>query len=173
MTHHAAAPLAMPAVLVVRRAPAGRGCRPYLCQVGCTAPGVLRTSGRPATLVWPRQQPSCPRARFKPLSLVLSHHLYLHVLLLLKPGASYKLHWLIVRALIIIDDLVLIGHNLSDDEIIVHILSGLGTEYKELTVAIRARDLSLLFEELYDKLIDYETYLKREDRALNHLLLLR
>ncbi|RWV86547.1 hypothetical protein GW17_00051546 [Ensete ventricosum] len=41
MTHHAAAPLAMPAVLVVRCAPAGRGCRPYLCQVGCTAPGFV------------------------------------------------------------------------------------------------------------------------------------
>ncbi|RZS07866.1 hypothetical protein BHM03_00038766 [Ensete ventricosum] len=38
MTHHAAAPLAMPVVLVVRRAPAGGGCRPYLCQVGRTAP---------------------------------------------------------------------------------------------------------------------------------------
>ncbi|RWV88012.1 hypothetical protein GW17_00049940, partial [Ensete ventricosum] len=62
MTHHAAAPLAMPVVLVVRCAPAGRGCRPYLCQVGCTAPGVLRTSGRPAMLVWPRQRPGCPRA---------------------------------------------------------------------------------------------------------------
>ncbi|RWW07307.1 hypothetical protein GW17_00029317 [Ensete ventricosum] len=37
MTHHAAAPLAMPAVLVVRRAPAGVGCRPYPCQVGRTA----------------------------------------------------------------------------------------------------------------------------------------
>ncbi|RWW33698.1 hypothetical protein GW17_00001568 [Ensete ventricosum] len=38
MTHHAAAPLAMPIVLVVRRAPAGGGCRPYLCQVGRTVP---------------------------------------------------------------------------------------------------------------------------------------
>ncbi|RZR76354.1 hypothetical protein BHM03_00001087 [Ensete ventricosum] len=28
MTHHAVAPLAMPVVLVVRRAPAGGGCRP-------------------------------------------------------------------------------------------------------------------------------------------------
>ncbi|RZR70562.1 hypothetical protein BHM03_00000439 [Ensete ventricosum] len=62
MAHHAAAPLAMPTVLVVRRAPAGRDCRPYLCQVGCTAPGVLRISDRPVTLVWPRQRPSCPRA---------------------------------------------------------------------------------------------------------------
>ncbi|RRT61315.1 hypothetical protein B296_00029542 [Ensete ventricosum] len=60
----------------------------------------------------------------------------------------------------------LIGHNLSDDEIVVHTLNGLGVEYKELVAAIRARDPSLSFEELYDKLTDYETHLKREDRAL-------
>ncbi|RWV78234.1 hypothetical protein GW17_00060827 [Ensete ventricosum] len=66
---------------------------------------------------------------------------------------------------IIIDDLALMWHNLSDDEIVVHTLNGLGAEYKEFTVAIRARDSLLSFEELYDKLTDYETYLKREDRA--------
>ncbi|RWW70689.1 hypothetical protein BHE74_00021614 [Ensete ventricosum] len=58
MTHHAVAPLAIPGVLAVTRAPAGGGCRPYLCQVGCTAPGVLRS----ITLVWSRQRPSCPGA---------------------------------------------------------------------------------------------------------------
>ncbi|RWW64580.1 hypothetical protein BHE74_00028187 [Ensete ventricosum] len=59
----------------------------------------------------------------------------------------------------------LIGHNLSDDEIVVHTLNGLGVEYKELAATIRARDSSLSFEEMYDKLTDYETYLKRKDRA--------
>ncbi|RWW41528.1 hypothetical protein BHE74_00052981 [Ensete ventricosum] len=54
-------PLAMPAVLVVRRALAGGGCRPYLCQVGCTTNGILRITGRPATSGWPRRRPSCPR----------------------------------------------------------------------------------------------------------------
>ncbi|RRT35036.1 hypothetical protein B296_00038672, partial [Ensete ventricosum] len=38
MTHYAVAPLAMPVVLVVRCAPAGGSCRPYLCQVGRTVP---------------------------------------------------------------------------------------------------------------------------------------
>ncbi|RZS02506.1 hypothetical protein BHM03_00032577 [Ensete ventricosum] len=59
----------------------------------------------------------------------------------------------------------LLGHNLSDDEIVIHTLNRLGAEYKELTAAIRARDSSLSFEELYDKLTDYETYLKHEDKA--------
>ncbi|RWW42172.1 hypothetical protein BHE74_00052297, partial [Ensete ventricosum] len=43
-----------PVVLVVRRAPPGEGCRPYLCQVGCTttdapipAPDRLPASGWP------------------------------------------------------------------------------------------------------------------------------
>ena len=65
---------------------------------------------------------------------------------------------------VIIDDLALIGHSLSDEEVLIHTLNGLGGEYKELAVALRARDSPISFEELYDKLIDYETYLKRDDR---------
>ncbi|RWW34566.1 hypothetical protein GW17_00000666 [Ensete ventricosum] len=57
----------MPAVLVVRRAPAGGGCRPYLCQAGCTTTGALRTIGRPATSGWPRRRASCPRDNSGPL----------------------------------------------------------------------------------------------------------
>ncbi|RWW22939.1 hypothetical protein GW17_00012832 [Ensete ventricosum] len=69
MTRHAAAPLTMPPCLLPCLAYGRRGvrlqvarCRPYLCQVGCTTPGVLRTTGRPVTSSWPRQQPRCPRA---------------------------------------------------------------------------------------------------------------
>ncbi|CAL9074921.1 unnamed protein product, partial [Musa textilis] len=65
---------------------------------------------------------------------------------------------------VIIDDLTLIGHSLSEEEVLVHTLNGLGDEYKELAAAIRARDSPISFEELYDKLTDYETYLKRDDR---------
>ncbi|RWW40500.1 hypothetical protein BHE74_00054086 [Ensete ventricosum] len=52
-----------PAVLAVRRAPAGEGCRPYLCQGGCTTTDApiptldqLPASGRP------RRRANCPRA---------------------------------------------------------------------------------------------------------------
>ncbi|KAI3465896.1 hypothetical protein Pfo_022559 [Paulownia fortunei] len=50
----------------------------------------------------------------------------------------------------IINDLAMIGHDLSDGEIIVHMLNGLTNDYKELKAA------------LLEKLLDYET-------SLNHL----
>ena len=65
---------------------------------------------------------------------------------------------------VIIDDLALIGHSLCDEEIIIHTLNGLGDDYKELAAAIRACDSPISFEELYDKLTDYEMYLKRADK---------
>lgn len=60
----------------------------------------------------------------------------------------------------IADDLALIGHPLSDKEVIVHILNSLGDEYKKLTIIIWARESPISFDELYDKLIDHEIYLK-------------
>ncbi|RWV79443.1 hypothetical protein GW17_00059428 [Ensete ventricosum] len=39
-------PPTMLAVLAMRRAFAVGGCRPYLCQVGCTSTGAPRISGR-------------------------------------------------------------------------------------------------------------------------------
>ena len=65
---------------------------------------------------------------------------------------------------IIIDDLALIGHSLCDEKIIIHTLNGLGDDYKELATIILARDMLVSFEDLYDKLTDYETYLKHEDK---------
>ena len=65
---------------------------------------------------------------------------------------------------VIIDDLALIGYSLCDKEIIIHTLNVLGNDYKELMVAIRARDSPVPFEELYDKLTDYEIYLKHADK---------
>ncbi|CAL9193253.1 unnamed protein product [Musa hybrid cultivar] len=65
---------------------------------------------------------------------------------------------------VIIDDLALIGHFLCDEEVVIHTLNGLDTDYKELAVAIRARDSPISFEDLYDKLTDYEMSLKRADK---------
>ncbi|RZR79066.1 hypothetical protein BHM03_00004648 [Ensete ventricosum] len=48
MTHHECRASRLAFVLVGKRAPAGRGCRPYLCQAGGTAPGdpsYIRVTG--------------------------------------------------------------------------------------------------------------------------------
>ena len=60
--------------------------------------------------------------------------------------------------------MALIGHSLCDEEIIIHTLNGLGDDYKELAAAIRAHNSLVSFEELYDKLTDYEMYLKRVNK---------
>ncbi|RZR99534.1 hypothetical protein BHM03_00029099 [Ensete ventricosum] len=54
-------PPAMLAVLVMRRAFAGGGCRPYLCQVGCTSTGAPRISGWLPASGRPRRRASCPK----------------------------------------------------------------------------------------------------------------
>ncbi|KAK3224479.1 hypothetical protein Dsin_011504 [Dipteronia sinensis] len=53
----------------------------------------------------------------------------------------------------IIDDLALIGLPLH----------GFGNDYKELQAAIRTRETTMTFEELHDKLLDHEIFLKREE----------
>ena len=52
---------------------------------------------------------------------------------------------------------------MDDDELAVKILSGLGSEYREITTAIRAQDTALSFEELFQKLTDHEIFLKHQD----------
>ena len=63
----------------------------------------------------------------------------------------------------IIDDLDLIGHLLSDVEIIAHTLNGLVDEFKELTTAICVRDTPITFKALYDKLLDDKLIKKRSN----------
>ncbi|RZR88222.1 hypothetical protein BHM03_00015750 [Ensete ventricosum] len=54
-------PPIMLAVLAMRRAFAVGGCRPYLCQVGCTSTGAPRISDRLPASGRPRRRASYPR----------------------------------------------------------------------------------------------------------------
>jgi len=63
----------------------------------------------------------------------------------------------------IVDTLKVAGSPMADDELVVKILSGVGHEYREITAAIRARDTTLSFEELFHKLTDNELFLKHQD----------
>ncbi|KAL5739851.1 hypothetical protein ACOSQ2_029031 [Xanthoceras sorbifolium] len=63
----------------------------------------------------------------------------------------------------ILDNLELIGHPVDDGATVIHTLNGLGQAYLPLASAIRARDTPITFEELYDKLLDNEAFLQRDE----------
>ena len=63
----------------------------------------------------------------------------------------------------IADELALIDTHLSDDDLTIFALNGLGNGFKEIFAAIRARDTPVSFKELHDKLVEHEAFLKREE----------
>nr|KYP71077.1 hypothetical protein KK1_010320 [Cajanus cajan] len=65
---------------------------------------------------------------------------------------------------VIADELALIGHPIDDLDLVITALNGLGPTFREFTASIRARDSPLLFDELFDKLINFEIFLQREER---------
>ena len=82
---------------------------------------------------------------------------------LVRPRDSSSLNEYLSSIKNIADELALIDTPVYDDDITIAILNGVGHEFKELTAGIRAREHPISYEELHDKLIDYEAYLKRED----------
>jgi len=64
----------------------------------------------------------------------------------------------------ITDDLTLIGHSIDDLDLVIVARNGFGHAYREVCASIRTRDTSLLFDELFDKLFDYEIFLQWEKR---------
>jgi len=64
----------------------------------------------------------------------------------------------------IADELALIGHPIDDLEMVIHALNGLGLAFREFTTFIRTRDSPILFNELYEKLVDFEMCQQREER---------
>ncbi|XP_027769647.1 uncharacterized protein LOC114075380 [Solanum pennellii] len=66
------------------------------------------------------------------------------------------------------DDLACIGSPVNSDEVVIKVLSGLGAEYKELSTTIRARDNPITFEELFDKLLEQEMFIKYSDLKSKH-----
>ncbi|KAH0708922.1 hypothetical protein KY290_010459 [Solanum tuberosum] len=61
------------------------------------------------------------------------------------------------------DELATAGGLVSNPELIVKILSGLGPEFREISAAIHARDTTISYEEFFEKLLDYELFLRHED----------
>ncbi|KAF8389672.1 hypothetical protein HHK36_024191 [Tetracentron sinense] len=66
-----------------------------------------------------------------------------------------------------VDELALIDAPVTNDDLTLYILNGLGLEYREIVAPIRTRATSLTFEELHDLLLGHERYLKRLEHASN------
>ncbi|XP_015170157.1 uncharacterized protein [Solanum tuberosum] len=61
------------------------------------------------------------------------------------------------------DELATAGAPVSNEELIVKILTGLGPEFREISANIRARDSTISYPELYEKLLDHERFVKHEE----------
>ncbi|KAF5445193.1 hypothetical protein F2P56_034260 [Juglans regia] len=63
------------------------------------------------------------------------------------------------------DEIALIDHLISDDDLTLYVLNGLGPYFREIAAPIRARETSLVFEKLHDLLMSHESYLRRLESA--------
>ncbi|KAK9056783.1 hypothetical protein SSX86_024146 [Deinandra increscens subsp. villosa] len=54
------------------------------------------------------------------------------------------------------DELALVQNPISDEDLMVYILSQLGDEYTPLTAALKARDTPISYPKLFDKRVDFE-----------------
>nr|XP_009772145.1 PREDICTED: uncharacterized protein LOC104222599 [Nicotiana sylvestris] len=61
------------------------------------------------------------------------------------------------------DELATADAPVTNSELIVKILSGLGPEFRVISAAIRARDTIVTYEELYEKILDHELFLRHEE----------
>ncbi|KAF5469012.1 hypothetical protein F2P56_013117 [Juglans regia] len=68
------------------------------------------------------------------------------------------------------DEIALIDHPISDDDLTLYVLNGLGPDFREIAAPIRAREKSLMFEELHDLLVGHENYLHRMEIASQQLV---
>jgi hypothetical protein len=62
---------------------------------------------------------------------------------------------------VIADELAIIDHPVSDDDLTLYILNGLGIEFREIAAPIYACETSLKFKEIHDLLVDHKSYLRR------------
>lgn len=67
----------------------------------------------------------------------------------------------------IADELALIDAPVTNDDLTLYILNGLGLKYRQIVAPIGTCATSLTFEELHDLLLGHERYLKHLEHASN------
>jgi hypothetical protein len=66
------------------------------------------------------------------------------------------------------DEITIIDHLISDDDLTFYVLNGLGSEFQEIVAPIRARESPLAFEELHELLVGHKAYLRRLKQQHNN-----
>jgi len=68
------------------------------------------------------------------------------------------------------DEIAIIDHSISDDDLTLYVLNGLGSEFQEIVAPIRARESPLAFEELHELLVGHKAYLRRLETTTQQLV---
>ena len=58
------------------------------------------------------------------------------------------------------DEITIIDHPISNDDLTLYMLNGLGSNFQKITRPICVRESSLNFEEFHDLLVGHEAYLR-------------
>ncbi|KAL6321050.1 hypothetical protein AAG906_012034 [Vitis piasezkii] len=68
------------------------------------------------------------------------------------------------------DELAILGAPMNEDDLTDKILDGLGDDYKELICVVQARDTMIIFDELHEKLLNFEASLQGAKSEPSHFL---
>lgn len=63
------------------------------------------------------------------------------------------------------DELTVIDRKISDDDLTLYVLNGLGSEYRDIAASIRTRERPFTFEELHSHLLAHDEYIRRESQV--------
>ncbi|GKV39356.1 hypothetical protein SLEP1_g47136 [Rubroshorea leprosula] len=69
---------------------------------------------------------------------------------------------------VLADELAAIDKLLTNDDLTVYVLNGIGPEFREISASLRARDEPLSFKELHDRLVAHEDSMHREETRLEN-----
>ena len=75
----------------------------------------------------------------------------------------------------IVDELSLTNTLVIEDDFVIYALNGISSDFKEIFVVVRARETTISFKDLFDKMNDYESFLTNQENPmiiLSHQLIL-
>ena len=64
----------------------------------------------------------------------------------------------------IVDELSFISHPIYDIDLVITAIKGLKTHFSQINASIRAQDSPFSFDELYEKLVDFEIFLQHDEQ---------